>query len=55
MHHAHKSFKSGMQEWFTIDKNINEIHHLNILIKKKKQGYLNKNKEKSTKFTVPLW
>lgn len=25
-----------MQEWFTIDKNINEIHHLNILIKKKK-------------------
>lgn len=38
MHHAHKSFKSGMQEWFTIDKNINEIHHLNILIKKKKTG-----------------
>ena len=36
MHHAHKSFKSGMQEWFTIDKNINVIHHLNILIKKKK-------------------
>ena len=34
-----------MQEWFTIGKNISEIHHLNILIKKKKlQGYLKKTK-----------